>query len=331
MARHDRIAIVNVGWSELYEGDALDGDHAFLRKNGWGAERYNFAQDPAGKFHIYVRPVGPHEAVPSPRKKDGWLLVLVSKRKGRPGLYIVGWFNDASFLNDYTDRPEYSKRTHFPLTPDGGKFPYVAVSKDGLRVPEDLRDARIDTTAMRRTSIMYLRGHGKTSEAKELLAKSVLAQIKKLSATVAAVGSEDERDDADDRENPISSDTKRRQETERRSMEVATAYFERRGYTVDDVSRNKKEFCDLIAVKDRAPRKGERLCIEVKGTQAEQPRFLMSRRERKFMEDPINAATWRMLMVTSALNKPKLLELTVKETLKMFRLTTFTWFGEAKI
>ena len=330
MAKHNRIAIVNVGWSELYEGDALEGDHAFLRKNGWGAERYNFARDVAGKFHIYVRPVGPHEAVPSPREKEGWLLLLVSKRKGKPGLYIVGWFDDATFLSDYADRPEYSDRRHFPLTPDGGKFPYVVVSRDGVRVPEEMRDVRIETTAMRRTSIMYLRGHGKASNAKETLAKSILAQIEKLRSTMAIVGSDDGLDNSESRSNPISIDTNRRTEVEKKSMEFAATYFEARGYTVEDVSRDKKEFCDLIVVKNRAPRKGERLTVEVKGTQANRPRFLMSRRERRFMEDPINEATWRLFMVTSALLNPKPLELTAKETLKLFRLTTFTWFGEER-
>ncbi len=48
------------------------------------------------------------------------------------------------------------------------------------------------------------------------------------------------------------------------------------------------------------------------------------------MEDPINEDRWRLLMVTSALDKPKVAELTVAQTLKQFALSTFTWFGEEK-
>ncbi len=152
--KYDRIAIANVAWSELYEGDALIGDHDFLRRNGWGAQRYNFVRDDGGRYHVYVRPVGSSDATPNPTEKDGWLLVLVSKRKGKPGLYIVGWFEDATFLSTYEDRPEYWSDEGFPPTPDGSRFPYIVTADTGVRVPEDLRDVRLETTAMRRASIM---------------------------------------------------------------------------------------------------------------------------------------------------------------------------------
>ena len=109
-------------------------------------------------------------------------------------------------------------------------------------------------------------------------------------------------------------------------MEIATAHFKKQGYSVKDVSKDKREFCDLVATNNKS-----RLAIEVKGTQSDRPRFLMSRRERRFMEDPVNRDAWRLLIVTSVLQNPTVLELSVEETLKRFEFTTFTWFGEEKL
>lgn len=322
-----RIAIANVAWSELYEGDALVGEHAFLRKNGWGAERYNFLPTPTGEYAGYVRPVGPAESVPNPSVKDGWLLVYVSKRKGVPGLFIVGWFENVTFLPEYMDRPEYEDRNDFPLTPDDTKFHYGVVADRAVRVPEALRDVKIETTAMRRTSIMYLRGHGTPSSKKEALAESILGQIEELNALMEQVGFDD---DTDGGRNVITTDSKRRKEVEDASMASATDYLERSGYVVEDVSRKKIGY-DLLATRKSATRtKPRQLFVEVKGTQASQPRFLMSRRERGFMDGPVNKDRWRLLIVTSALKQPKPTEMNRREVNSRFHMSTFTWFGEAK-
>jgi hypothetical protein len=326
MKSYQRIAIANVAWSELYEGDALVGDHAFLQKNGWGAERYNFLPVPDGGYAGYVRPVGPTDAVPNPREKDGWLVIYVSKRKNRPGLYIVGWFENATFLPDYRDRPEYEIGDEFPLTPDNTKFHYVAVAKNAFRVPEELRDVKIETTAMRRTSIMYLRGHGTFSAKKEALAQSVVRQIDELRELIGNVGFQDNTD----KRNSITTDSNRRKEVEDASMDCATDYLKGLGYSVKDVSADKIGY-DLLGTKKSATSKHpKQLFVEVKGTQADRPRFLMSRRERLFMDDPINETRWRLLIVTSALKKPKPLALNRSEVNSRFDLSTFTWFGEEK-
>lgn len=322
-----RIAIANVAWSELYEGDALVGDHAFLKKNGWGAERYNFLQAPDGKYCGYVRPVGRHEAAPNPDDKGGWLLVYVSKRKGLPGLYIVGWFENAEFLPEYIDRPEYQIASEFPLTPDNSKFHFDITADRAIRVPAVLRDVKIDTTAMRRTSIMYLRGHGKKSDSKIALAKSVVRQINELRKLIETVGTDDFDGDL---KKLTTTDTKRRKEVEEASMLEATAYFERRGYGIKDISGRKIGY-DLLGTKKNRSRSGpSQLFIEVKGTQAQRPRFLMSRRERLFMDDPVNDARWRLAIVTSALKSPRTLELNRREVYEKFGLSTYTWYGEEK-
>lgn len=322
-----RIAIANVAWSELYEGDALVGDHAFLKKNGWGAERYNFLPVPGGTYAGYVRPVGPLEAVPNPGDKDGWLLVYVSKRKSVPGLYIVGWFENATFLPEYQDRPEYEANDDFPLTPDNTKFHYDVTADRAIRVPEGLRDVKIETTVMRRTSIMYLRGHGKSTPPKEALARSVVRQIEALRGLIENVGF---KDDVGDNKNLITTDSKKRKEVENASMACASDYLEGLGYKVKDVSARKKGY-DILATRSASSRNfPQQLFVEVKGTQADRPRFLMSRRERLFMDDPVNDSRWRLLIVTSALKNPKPHELNRREVNARFDLSTFTWFGEEK-
>jgi hypothetical protein len=321
-----QIAIANVGWSELYEDDGIVGDHAFLRDNGWGAERYNFSQDRDGNYNIYVRPVGSLEAAPAPRDPDNWLIVLVSKKKNKPGLYIVGWFEDASFLPTYRDRPEYDYDPSFRLTPGEGKYHFNVKARSGFRVPELLRDVRLDSTAMRRTSIMYLRGHGKHSDSKEALAISVLAQIKKLREVVRLVGNGDPQE-ANGSQKLTTTDTARRREVELAAMTMATEHFEEAGFVVEDVSKENRGY-DLFASDPEDP--NIQRFVEVKGTQADRPRFLLSRREQRFMDDPVNTAGWRLLVVTSALAKPQAHEYTCSEVRRSFELSPFTWFGEEK-
>ena len=320
-----RMLIANVGWSEFYQGDGVDGDHEFLRRQGWGAERFNFLPGPSGRFYGYVRPVS--GSVPKPPVADGWLIVFVAKKPGDTGLRIVGWYEGATFRPDYAPRPEYRRPGGFRHTPDGETFPYLIEAKHTMLVPESERLEKIDTKKMRRASIYYLRGGPNRSADRDSLARAIVRQLGRLMEKLRRRPRL-----RDPLGRAITLDADRRREVEEKSMEAAERYFEGRGYDVSDVSRQRGVSYDLYASK----RKGSRmrgppeLIIEVKGTQGPRPGFLMTHGERRVMEDPINADIWRLAMVTDALSSPKVMALRASQVPTNFELSTFTWRATEK-
>jgi hypothetical protein len=302
--------IANVGWSEFYRGDGVEGDHEFLRKQGWGAERFNFLPGPGGRFYGYVRPVS--GCVAKPPAPDDWLVVFVAKHPGHTGLRIVGWYEGASFRRQYAPRPEYGRPGGFRHTPDGDPFPYLIESTKAVLVPEFERLDSIDTKKMRRASIYYLRGGPVQSADRDRLARSIVRQLSRGQALWPKqrepLGS------------AITLDADRRREVEEESMRIAKAHFESRGYDVSDVSKRRGLGYDLFARKPEGDRwRGPReLLIEVKGTQGTRPGFIMTHGERSVMEDPINVDIWRLAMVTNVLSTPKIRELRVDDVLADF-------------
>lgn len=320
-----RMLIANVGWSAFYCGDGVEGDHEFLRRQGWGAERFNFLPGPGRRFYGYVRPVS--GSVAKPPEPDGWLIVFVAREAGDTGLRIVGWYEGASFRPDYAPRPEYGRPGGFRHTPDGEPFPYLIEAKKAVLVPEPERLEKIDTKKMRRASIYYLRGGPKESADRDRLARSIMRQLGMLT--------EGQRRRPGQREplgGVITLDADRRREVEDESMRLAKAHFESRGYQISDVSKKRGLGYDLFAHRQAGDRRrGPReLIIEVKGTQGLLPRFLMTYGERNVMEDPINADVWRLAMVTNALSSPKIRTLRVDGVLTEFDLSTFAWRATAR-
>lgn len=317
--------IANVGWSAFYCGDGVEGDHAFLRRQGWGAERFNFLPGPRNRFYGYVRPVSGFVA--KPPAPDGWLIVFVARKPGSTGLRIVGWYEGASFRPDYVPRPEYARPGDFRHTPDGDPFPFLIEAKKAVWVPEAERLEQIDTKKMRRASIYYLRGGPKQSAERDRLARSIVRQLGRLTE---GLGRRPRQRDPLGR--AITLDANRRREVEDESMRVAKAHFESRGYQVSDVSKKRGLGYDLFAYRREGDRRrGPReLLIEVKGTQGPRRRFLMTHGERSVLEDPLNVDVWRLAMVTNALSSPKISELRVGEVLTDFHLSTFTWLATEK-
>lgn len=320
-----RMMIANIGWSEFYRGDGVEGDHEFLRRQGWGAERFNFLPGPGRRFFGYVRPVSTF--APKPPMRDGWLIVFVSKRPGDTGLRIVGWYENASFKPDYGPRPEYQRATGFRHTPEGKPFPCLIEAKTGVLVPEADRAEKIDTTSMRRASIYYLRGGPTRSADRDRLARSVLGQLGRLSVRKAR--GTVVRDPAG---KAITLDATRRREVEERSMEAAKEYFGRRDYDISDVSKQRGFGYDLFATKRKgSKRRGpSELLIEVKGTQGPDLRFLMTHGERRVMDDPINAEIWRLAMITNALSSPSVRVFDVGDARMTFDFSTFAWRATEK-
>jgi hypothetical protein len=107
-----------------------------------------------------------------------------------------------------------------------------------------------------------------------------------------------------------------RKEIEAAAILFATAELESRGYVVE--SREKENIgYDLYAKK-----RDSELLIEVKGTDGRDPRFFISRNERKCSEAEVN---WRLFIVCSARTDPSLHEFSAAEMEASFSFSPLAW------
>ncbi|MCT4333287.1 hypothetical protein MU516_10460 [Paracoccus sp. YLB-12] len=79
----------------------------------------------------------------------------MSRRPGRPGLYLTGWYEGADFARGYVDRPD---AVALGEDSDGGRFTYTLDADRAYLIPLDLRDRSISGDHIKR-SYAYLRGN----------------------------------------------------------------------------------------------------------------------------------------------------------------------------
>jgi hypothetical protein len=141
---HKRIAVIKTGWCQDYDGDAVEAAHKNVARYKEGHERYNFRRGPQGGYFGYTPPIGKLEVPPAPKELDGWLVFVLAKKKREPGIYLAGWYEDATFQEDYTPRPEYDARVpQLERDNQGGKFSYI------LRAPAGHADSGARATLQR--------------------------------------------------------------------------------------------------------------------------------------------------------------------------------------
>ena len=113
-------------------------------------------------------------------------------------------------------------------------------------------------------------------------------------------------------------DAKTRRAVELAAVEFVSKTLTSKGFSVTDVQRDNRGY-DLLAVNGK-----RRLLVEVKGTDLSFPRFFLSRNELSCAQ---REAEWRLFVVVSARDKPKLLEYTCAAMQKAFRLEALSWQG----
>ncbi len=325
MAEFDRIAVINVGWSDDYRGSEPVGSFKHL-KIGVGHERYNFLAGPDGTFFGYAPPLGEGFNPPKPDEPDDWLIFAVSKRPGRPGLYLVGWFESARFLCSYEARPDA-----LALGRDtaGEFYGHTFVAPTAVAIPVPLRTRKIVGDHVKR-SYAYLQGSGQGEKWRTLLARKLLRYRQEYLAQDAASASAIN-------EIPnlgISADTKRRKEVEEKSVTAVIAEF-----SDWDLTDRQKHKCGYDLLFRHRVSKAE-MHIEVKGTQALKPHFFISKNELDYAERATSAwkkrrqaaltPQWRLAMVTDALGKPQVKLLDLAEVKRRFLLEIHTWHGTIK-
>jgi hypothetical protein len=179
MGDFPRIAVINTGWSDDYRGGPVIGDFGFL-KNGIGHERYNFRLDTSGRYFGYAPPLGENGNPPKPAQPEDWLVFFVSKRPNQSGLYLVGWYENATFERSYRIRPDADD---LGIDSEGGKFSYTVSSSEGYLVPLPLRTMKIKGDHLKR-SYAYLRGNGENDRWRKILTTKLLAFRETIGASI---------------------------------------------------------------------------------------------------------------------------------------------------
>jgi len=284
----DRIAFVKTGWSDKYQGGPVIGRHGYLNtskgpKGRNGDECFNFMPAPDGTYYGYLPPMG--KAAPKPDVKTGWLLIFVAAYRGKGPLTVVGWYQNATFTDDYKPRPEYKLSKYFETNDEGKKFIYCVSAKQTVLVDISRRISTIPGTHFRRASIIYVREKGRS----EPWRKELAARAEKIVQQLALGTTSDSF--------PLGS-VEHRSEVEKAAVETACRYLKKNGYAVRDRQPDKCGY-DLLAQRKKIP---SELHIEVKGTSLLGERFFISRNEYDYMSNP----KWRLALVTDALGSPTL-------------------------
>lgn len=317
MPEFDRIAIIKTAWCDEYLGELAQGDHANIEEFEESHERYNFKTGPDGRFYAYTPPIGEHESAPSPKDLNNWLVFAVAKRPGKNGIYLVGWYERASFLGKYVPRPEYAESPP-TLEKDalGGEFSYTLVSPDAFIIPASQRQFSFPGTHTKRSPVYYLAGNGEEGKWRDDLARNLLAERERVLAGKLVEA------DSNKLAGGICGDSRRRKEVEEAAVAEVIAEL---GDAYTHVDRQKDNCGFDILFIEKAT--GTERHIEIKGTQNPVAHFFLSRNEDATGQvDP----AWELALVTDALRDPKIEFMSYKEAERAFDWEVVCWHATRK-
>jgi hypothetical protein len=267
MSDFPRIAVINTGWSEDYRGAEVRGNFGYLAKSV-GHEKFNFLPDRRGRFYAYTPPLGEQHSPPMPTEADDWMVFAVSRRPGRSGLYLVGWYEGAAFARGYVERPDAAT---LGQDSDGGRFTYTLHADRAYPIPLALRDRSIRGDNIKR-SYAYLRGNGASDAWRAKIAKQLLAYRTDYLERLANVPAE---------ETPklgFCGTAERRKEIEEKAVAAVKAIL------LDwhwETKEAEKCGYDLLFTHKT---NGDIWHVEVKGTSYDKPHFFMTINERHYAE-----------------------------------------------
>lgn len=111
-------------------------------------------------------------------------------------------------------------------------------------------------------------------------------------------------------------DSKTRKAVEEASVQFVLHFLKRSGFDVEDCQRENRGY-DLLASKP-----GSTLYVEVKGTDASEPRFFLTRNENSVA---MKLSDWRLFVVCSARTSPHLHQYSWKQVESQFRMEALAW------
>ena len=306
----------------------MRGDFGYLA-DGVGHEKYNFLPAADGRYYAYTPPLGQQRSAPMPADPDDWLVFAVSKRPRTSGLFLVGWYEHATFVRGYAVRPDASD---LGRDSDGGHFSYTLSSPQAHAVPLPLRDRKVRGDHLKR-SYAYLRGNDLVDPWRKALARRLLS-FRSESHDRLKVGHLTE-------EAPrlaFCGSAARRKAIEEAAVKAVRSFYA--NWTCISRKAAKCGF-DLLMTQEGT---GDIHHVEVKGTSLDEPHFFITEKELSYArklsannrKGRLNSAgevrpVWRLAMVHDVDRTRKVSIYSYAEMVSAFDLSPYAHHGTLKI
>ena len=250
-----KLVFLNIGWMKNYRGfsgDKITGGGSFVAQKGYGHEIYNFLPE-QGKVFGYVQPVIPHNTIKIERigaeQKDSSinnvLAVWVSKSPSG-GVYIVGWYKNATIFKNIQQPSSKTKRKH-----QGEIFGYYVTAKESdctlLSLDNRIFQIPRGKGGMGQSNVWYADKKGHLDFKKTVLEYVNGGKPPKSSNKSTKTGT------------PRQSDPIKKQKVEESAIKKTIKHYEGLGYAISSVEKDNVGW-DLEATIGK-----KKLLIEVKG------------------------------------------------------------------
>ncbi|WP_321912055.1 protein NO VEIN domain-containing protein [Burkholderia cepacia] len=322
-----KVLWVKFGWSEYYRGGLVDGNFAWLVENGEkngnrGHEAFNFKLFPDGTYYCYVPPQGKGYA-PSSEDPTGWTVICLAKNPKHSGIHVVGWYENATLHGGWFDSPNAYVKKRGDTDRAGYDWSYCITSKTAYFVPPAFRTLPFSDASVRQAKYSYLEGPGvKVDESKKRILKLLEDRVKAMRPFAVKNPSEEKLPDPElDATDPLRGfgTPEDRKRVEKAAELAVIEYFKNDGFDYERVTHLPCGF-DFVFSKGKTT-----LNVEVKGTSGVTPQFFLTRNEHEkgLSENPF----WRLAMVTSALDEPKICVYNSKQLKEAFDLDPYVYIG----
>ena len=311
----NNLAVIKVGWSDDYRGSPVQGDYKYISSFKEAHDRFNFLPHPNGSFYGYAPPLG--EQKRPPQRKGTWDVAVLSKKPKVSGLFLVGWFTDATFTGEFSDRPEYADGLPFSFDTRNGMFQYNLIAEDAVAIPPDERTLNVSGEHLKR-SYAYLDDNAGSQKWRRKIRKEIRAFMETYRPAVLEAPAS--------KTSSTTTDKTHIKEVEEAAITRARRWLKEQKYEIFDMQDERGLGYDLLGMhKD-----GQQLHVEVKGTAGPDRKFILTRSEYAYA--CTRPKPWRLAMVTYArdLEKQTLDIYDADEFWDTFDLSTYSWIGKEK-
>lgn len=279
----NKIVFLKITWMRSYKGfknDSSFGGGEFIKRHGWGHELFNFAPkngicygNKSGGKSININKLG----ASSEDDKINNVTVVFTAPSKYGGVYIVGWYKNATLFRDSQKQPRKFR---------GDYIEYFAECKatNAVLLTEDERILTIPTgtNGMGQANVWYAENRDEfVAKVNDYIFKGINPIAKKKSLR---------------RGKPFQVDSIKRKKVENAAIRNIYEYYEKLGYDIKSVEEEKVGW-DLEATKGKS-----KLLLEVKGLSGKEINIELTHNEYTQLKG--NKTNFRLCVVTDALTKP---------------------------
>lgn len=290
----EKMIFLNVGWMKNYKGlksDKIVGGGSFVQEHGYGHEIFNFLPY-NGYMYGYVQPISEKirinrlGASEQDQSVDGVLAVWVSKSPSS-GVFIVGWYKNATVYRDRQPAPKNSNRKY---KRENLGYYIKAKAEDCTRLPIDKRVLKIPRGkgGMGQSNVWYADQSGHTRFKQNVLDFINEGKISKNHEPTKTKNGK-----------VWQPDPYKRQKIEKIAIKMTTTHYGDLGYVVDSVEKDNAGWDLEATMNDKT------LKLEVKGLSREEILIELTPNEYEKMKKYKD--NYRICVVTNALSKRTLL------------------------